>query len=287
MTGYKPKKQPFPIQDSKLDTESQVIMKTNLPVKLLSILLLVCISTAFKQDVPPRLRLFLLIGQSNMAGRGAVEADDQTEDPRIWMLTKDLTWVPARDPLHFDKPAVVGVGPGRAFARQVAATNPQMNIGLIPCAVGGSGIDVWQPGAYYEPTKSHPYDDALARAKKALEQGQLAGILWHQGESDSQPDKVAVYEQKLTAFINRLRVDLNAQSVPFIVGTLGDFYVAKHPVAGQVNAILRRLPATLRHVYCASATGLTDKGDSTHFDSASARALGSRYAAAYVQATKK
>ncbi|WP_332368323.1 hypothetical protein [Spirosoma telluris] len=27
------------------------------------------ITLAFKQDIPPRLKLFLLIGQSNMAGR--------------------------------------------------------------------------------------------------------------------------------------------------------------------------------------------------------------------------
>jgi Carbohydrate esterase, sialic acid-specific acetylesterase len=261
-------------------------MNTQLPKTLTSLLLLgLCL--AFKQDVPPRLQLFLLIGQSNMAGRGVPEATDQQPHARIWMLTKEQTWVPARDPLHFDKPAVVGVGPGLAFAQKLTNTYPGLNIGLIPCAVGGSGIDVWEPGAYYAPTKSHPYDDAIQRARKALENGQLAGILWHQGESDSQPEKAAVYTQKLTALIKRLRVDLGADTVPFLVGTLGDFYVLKHPAASQINAILTKLPATVPSVYVVSATGLTHKGDTTHFDTSSARTLGRRFADTYLAIPKK
>lgn len=59
--------------------------------------------------------LFLLVSQSNMAGRGEVTADDQRPDPRVLMLDKEGRWVPAVDPMHFDKPAVVGVGLGRTF----------------------------------------------------------------------------------------------------------------------------------------------------------------------------
>lgn len=262
-------------------------MKSQLPLKTFSCLLLLSLCFAFTQDVPPRLQLFLLIGQSNMAGRGVPEAGDRQPHARIWMLTKEQTWVPARDPLHFDKPAVVGVGPGLAFAQKLADTQPTANIGLIPCAVGGSGVDVWEPGAYYSPTKSHPYDDAIQRTKKALENGQLAGILWHQGESDSQPEKVAVYAQKLTALVKRIRADLNAATVPFIVGTLGDFYGQKHPVANQINSILTAMPTTLPNVYVVSASGLTHKGDTTHFDTPSARTLGRRFAETYLAIPKK
>ena len=238
---------------------------------------------AFRQDVPPKLQLFLLIGQSNMAGRGNPEAEDQQTNPRIWMLTKDLNWVAAKNPMHFDKPALVGVGPGLAFAEQLADRYPRMNIGLIPCAVGGSGIDVWKPGAYYEPTTSHPYDDMLLRAKKALGQGQLAGILWHQGESDSSPDKAGMYEEKLTELVQRLRKDLNAPNVPFVVGTLGDFVVNRNPDANTVNEALQRSVSHIPNTYCVLSSGLTDKGDSTHFDAASARTLGRRYADIFIQ----
>ena len=48
--------------------------------------------------------LFLLVGQSNMAGRGKVEPQDTVPIPRVLMLDKQRTWVPAVDPMHFDKP---------------------------------------------------------------------------------------------------------------------------------------------------------------------------------------
>lgn len=251
------------------------------PVSLVSLMLF--ISFAFRQDVPPRLQLFLLIGQSNMAGRGVPEAADQQPQPHVWMLTKALSWVPARDPMHFDKPAVIGVGPGLAFAKRLVEAYPNMNIGLVPCAVGGSGIDDWRPGAYYDPTHSYPYDDALRRARKALENGQLAGFLWHQGESDSEPGKAGVYEQKLTELVQRFRKDLNAPNVPFVVGTLGDFVVNRNPNARTVNEALQRAIQHIPNSYCVVSAGLTDKGDSTHFDTPSARTLGQRYADVFIQ----
>ena len=57
-----------------------------------------------------KFHLFLLVGQSNMAGRGAVTEEDRNPDPRVLMLTRDRAWIPAADPLHFDKPKIAGVG---------------------------------------------------------------------------------------------------------------------------------------------------------------------------------
>lgn len=256
-------------------------MPTNVNLPFIGLILF--LTFAFKQDVPPRLQLFLLIGQSNMAGRGVPEVEDQTTHPRIWMLAKDLNWVPARDPMHFDKPDIVGVGPGLSFAKRLAEAYPNINIGLVPAAVGGSGIDVWKPGAYYEPTKSHPYDDALIRAKKALENGELAGFIWHQGESDSDPEKAIVYEEKLTELVQRFRKDLNAPNVPFAVGTLGDFVVDRDPEAKIVNKALQQAVQHIPNSYCVLSSGLTDKGDSTHFDTSSAHILGQRYADVFIQ----
>ena len=110
-------------------------------------------------QIPPDradFHLFLLVGQSNMAGRGKVEQQDREPHPRILMLNKERTWVPAVDPLHFDKPNIVGVGLGRTFALDYADQHPEATIGLIPCAVGGSPISAWEPGGYHEQTKTHP-----------------------------------------------------------------------------------------------------------------------------------
>ena len=227
-----------------------------------------------------RFHLYVLAGQSNMAGRGTVEAVDKISHPRIWMLNKDGQWVPATDPMHFDKPDMVGVGPGLAFGKAMAEQDTAAFIGLIPAAVGGSPIDSWQPAGYHEQTNSHPYDDALKRVTAAQKTGTLHGILWHQGESDSKPELVSSYQAKLTQLIGRFRQAFNAPNLPVVVGTLGDFYGRKTPVATQINAVLRDLPKHVSGMACVEATGLTDKGDQTHFDAPSARALGKRYAEA-------
>ncbi len=256
-------------------------------IRLIGLLLGLC-ACAGRPGHPPTaglpknkadVHLYLLIGQSNMAGRGAIAAEDTLTHPRVWMLNKASQWVPAKAPLHFDKPAMVGVGPGLAFGKEMAAATPRATIGLIPCAVGGSPVAAWQPGAYYEPTKSHPYDDALRRAREAAGRGTLKGILWHQGESDSRPENIGTYLANLEALIDRLRRDLGAPGVPFVAGELGYFVIPKNPVVAQFNRQIRQLPGRVSRTALVTAEGLTHKGDTLHFDAASARELGKRYAA--------
>lgn len=228
-----------------------------------------------------KFHLYMLAGQSNMAGRGKVEAGEQAPHPRVWMLTKDNKWLPATDPLHFDKPAVVGVGPGLAFARAMAEADTSVVIGLIPCAVGGSPIEAWEPGKYYEPTKSHPYDDAIRRTKEAMQKGSLHGILWHQGESDSDSTLAPVYPEKLKLLVARFRKDLNMPKLPFVAGTIAEFYTDKNPYAKRINEATAALPGQVKYTAFASASGLNENGDQTHFDTPSARELGRRYAAVF------
>lgn len=235
--------------------------------------------------LPPteKFHLFLLIGQSNMAGRGKVEEQDKTPHPRVWMFNKAGEWVPAVDPLHFDKP-VAGTGLGKTFGIQVAEANREIAVGLIPCAVGGSPIDAWRPGAFYEPTMSHPWDDAIGRAKLAMKYGVLKGILWHQGESDSTDALVAGYEKKLHDLIARLRRELGAPEVPFLVGQLGRFPDQPWDAARTlVDKAHQDLPAKIPHTAFVSSSGLYHQGDKVHFDAASYRELGRRYAEAYLK----
>ena len=230
----------------------------------------------------PAFRIYLLAGQSNMAGRGVVGEEDRGVHPRVWALDRMARWVPAREPLHFDKPTIVGVGPGFAFGKAVAERYPDDQVGLVPCAVGGSLIRSWVPGGYWEQTKSHPYDDAIARTRKALERGVLSGILWHQGESDSNEQEAGLYHDRLVDLIRRLRTDLDAPEAPFIVATLGDFVVARNPWAERVNHVLRGLLDVVPWTACVEVEGLGHGGDDLHFDAASARTLGHRYAEAII-----
>lgn len=231
--------------------------------------------------------LYLLVGQSNMAGRGTVEAEDKTPHPRVLMLSKTGDWVPAVDPMHFDKPAA-GVGLGKTFGSLIAEANPGVTIGLIPCAVGGSPIDSWKPGEFYPPTKSHPWDDAMKRAAIAMQSGTLKGILWHQGESDSTDALAPGYEAKLHDLIARFRKELNAPAVPFVAGQMGVFADAPWNAAKKsVDATHRALPSKVRHTAFVSAEGLHHRGDKVHFDSPSYRELGKRYAEAFLKAPQR
>ncbi len=230
-----------------------------------------------------RFHLFLLIGQSNMAGRGTVTPDDTNAPPRVLMLSREGRWTPARDPLHFDKP-VAGVGLGRSFGIAVAAADPGVTVGLIPAAVGGSPIDSWRPGQFYEPTQSHPWDDALERVRQAMKAGTLKGILWHQGESDATPELAPVYAAKLQDLIARIRHELQAPDVPFLIGQLGQFPDSPWTEATrQVDRAHQDLCRQIRHTAFVSSAGLSHNGDRIHFDAPAYREFGRRYAKAYLQ----
>lgn len=241
----------------------------------LTIFLLLCSLQAFTQQADSNFHLYLLIGQSNMAGRGAVDEESKQVNPQILMLDSFNHWVPATDPIHFDKPSA-GVGPAISFAKNILGDNRKIKIGLIPCAWGGSPIKVWEPGAAY--LNAHPYDDALTRTKLAMQTGVLKGILWHQGESDNDSARATVYLQKLKVLVNRLRTDLQNPRLPFVAGEIG--YFNKTNI---INAVIDQLPGEVKYTAVVAANGLADKGDKLHFDTPSAREMGKRYAAAMLQ----
>ena len=242
-------------------------------------ILLLAFWPAFGQQ-PKNLQLFLLIGQSNMAGRGEIGPEERKPVSDIWVQAQDLSWKPALDPLHYDKPAIVGVGIGRSFAQAVAAAHPGVSIGVIPAAFGGSALDEWQPG-------SRHYTEAVRRTRAALRHGQLAGILWHQGEADSGSEALAnSYASRFQKVIRQLRTDLAAPRAPLVVGELGRFFLARPngaQYAGVVVEQLRSIPDLIPRAAFVSTEGLTDKCDTTHFDTRSLHELGRRYAAAFLR----
>ncbi len=218
--------------------------------------------------------IFLLIGQSNMAGRGALEEVPPIEHHNIFMF-RDGAWQQARDPLHDDGPRA-GVGPGMSFAAELVERDPDTGVGLVPCAVGGTPLSRWEPGADL-------YENAIATVRPALSEGRLRAFLWHQGESDARDESLsASYGERLTATISAFRQELSAASAPFITGelvrSLKDEFVGHATVNGALDKLAETLPA------CAfvSSQGLADSGDFVHFDSASLREFGRRYAQSYL-----
>ena len=256
------------------------------PVKSLSccLLTLLTIIYAVAQSKPnPRFELYILIGQSNMAGRGPLTDELKAQgNDSLFSLNKEKEWVPARHPLHFDKPAITGAGPGVAFGIAMAKAKPGVRIGLIPCAVGGTPIEHWVPGAYDSATNTHPYDDAVVRILFAMKTGVIKGVIWHQGEANSQPVAAQKYLGQLSALITRIRALVGNPQLPFVAGELGRFLKTSE----NINQQLVLLPAQIPYTAVASSEGLTDKGDQLHFDSPSATELGKRYAAKMIALQK-
>jgi hypothetical protein len=190
--------------------------------------------------------------------------------------------------LHFDKP-VAGTGLGLTFGQIMVQKNKNITVGLVPAAVGGTAISRWAPGAYDLATHTYPYDDAVKRAKLALASGTLKGILWHQGESDSQDSLTAKYTQRFEVLLNNLQRDLSVDisGIPVLVGELGEFYTADKPAAKDINRSLKDLANNHANIEWVSTAGLTHGGDQVHFSAASQRILGQRYAEKMLALQKK
>ena len=66
--------------------------------------------------------------------------------------------------------------------------------------------------------------------------------------------------------------------MPFIAGELGLLNEKTKKASEKFNTMLHGMTTSIKNYDCASAAGLKDRGDNLHFDSASARELGKRYA---------
>jgi hypothetical protein len=166
-----------------------------------------------------------------------------------------------------------------SFADKYSTDHPDVEVGVIPCADGGTCLDQWQEGSLL-------FDNAVNCAKLAQRTSHLVAILWHQGESDCREDRYLCYLEKITKIMNALRRELNAQNVPLIVGGLGDFLKDRieHPNLVNypfVNEALEKFAQATPHTAFASAKGLSANSDNLHFNSKSLLEFGLRYYEAF------
>jgi hypothetical protein len=242
------------------------------------------------------MQLILLAGQSNMAGRAEPTAADRVPHPRIFMLDREGHWRPAVDPMHFDKPGLAGVGPGRSFALELAARDTTAVIGLVPTAVGATSIDAWEPGASDTAGKrpgasagatgTHPFDDAVRRIRIARASGTFVAILWAQGETDGDGGgpNVTEYELRLRQLIGRLRAETGAPDAPFLIGGISHFAGGPWPSGrATVDSVQQQVALSMPKVAYVPSSGLTDRGDHGHFSRASAIEFGRRFADTFAE----
>ena len=218
---------------------------------------------------------FLLIGQSNMAGRGIVTEVAPIINENV-VSFKSGQWVTAAEPLHNDKPELAGIGPGVSFADYLQKKYDK-TIGLIPCAFGGTAIMEWQK-------EGSLYTNAVEQTREAILTSKLKGILWHQGESDTHTlSDAQLYKGRFETFIADLLNDIGNLNIPIIIGQLGEFLKdnTTHQNFDIVNKSLLEITSTKASYGFVTTEGLKHRGDLLHFDSVSQRALGIRYAKSY------
>jgi hypothetical protein len=209
--------------------------------------------------------IYLLIGQSNMAGRAAYSEEDTKAIPNAFLFDDKDNWQEATNPLNRYSTIrkdlkVQRMGPGYSFAQIMASKGNNITIGLVVNAKGGTRIAQWEKGTDF-------FNDAVSRTKKAMKTGTLKGILWHQGEADQ---KNKAYIEQLSKLVTDFREALGQSELPFVAGEIRES-------GEEINKQINELTQKLKNTGVASSKDLKTF-DGTHFDVASAKILGSRFA---------
>ena len=230
--------------------------------------------------------VFLLIGQSNMAGRGTMLPEDRTETlENVWLLNEEGEAVEAHNPLNQYSTVRKGlsmqqINPGYSFSKKIAKETGRKVL-LVVNALGGSSIGMWEKTAGYITDeqsigygKLKLYDEAVRRTKQAMEMGELKAILWHQGEANSSnPDS---YKPVLTKFVSDLRTDLGTPDVPFICGELAYWRSSSAGFNEMIRTVSSFVPNS-DWVSAEDAGMLKDETD-PHFSRDGQILIGERYA---------
>lgn len=237
--------------------------------------------------------VFLLIGQSNMAGRGEILPSDREPVDGVFLLNDKGVPVPASVPFNIWSTVrkgrrLQGYNPGPAFAQTVHARTGR-KILLVVNARGETSIQDWKRGAapriydkkygddqenWGKPIPSL-FEEAVRRTRQAMVYGELKGILWHQGEADSFKETAIHYRDDLKAFVSELRDSLGVgKRVPFVVGQV----LPAFKRADVINAELAIVGSSIPGAYCIPSKGCPGKPDNTHFTREGQRTMGERYA---------
>ena len=231
-----------------------------------------------------KLWVFVMAGQSNMAGRGLVEPEDTIANPRIIALNNKGEWIKAKEPLHLYQPKLTGLDMGISFASELLKkVDKDVAIALVPIAMGGSSIDYWLNDKEFHGVNL--LTNLEKKVQLALDKGSLKGILWHQGESDAFLEKIPGYEDKLEILFQFFRSYSEKESLPIVCGELGSFSPDKERniLWGMINRKIEEVAHQDPNLILVRTGDLKAKSDNVHFNAQSQRTLGIRYAKAYLQ----
>ena len=245
----------------------------------------------------PNFHIYLCFGQSNMEGNARPEAQDYENVPERFqvMAAVDMTdparkrgeWYTATPPLCRQG---TGLTPADYFGRAMCEKLPDVKIGVVHVAVGGTSIKGFMEEmcedyiageadwfrSYMKSYDNNPFRRLVETAKKAQQFGVVKGILMHQGETDTgNPQWASMVKTVYERILDEL--NLSASNVPLLAGEV--VRTENGGVCGGHNTAVDALPNTIPTAHVISSEGLDHGGDNLHFTAASYRTLGKRYAA--------
>ena len=234
------------------------------------------------ENIPERhnLWVFILAGQSNMAGRGLVEPQDTIPSERIFTISKEGEIIIAKEPLHFYEPSLTGLDCGLSFGRNIIEQVPDsISVLLIPTAVGGSSISQWLGDSIHRNVQL--LTNFKQKVNLGKKYGEIKGILWHQGESDANNNDIPLYKNRLTELIVKFREIIGNENLPVLIGFLGSFS-DNNENWQRINEQIRLYASTDSNTIIINTSDLSEKGDKIHFNSVGQRILGQRFAKEFI-----
>ena len=242
---------------------------------------------------PAPVQVYLLGGQSNMDGYSYVTG----LPPSLQLSQDDVTIYWSGRPAWTGlAPSSYGTlyygveyfGPEVTFGRTIADARPDHTIALIKHAIGGTDLaECWYPGLdASDPLMGACYAGWLSTVQDGLaelEDYEIAGMIWMQGESDAYTEAFAdAYAENLRSLIDRVREDVSSDEMPFAMGIID---CINCPYRETVRAAQVEVAAESALISAVETEDLPQNYDYIHFDASGMRTLGERLAGALLGTT--
>ena len=251
-------------------------------------LLLLCALLHHAHSADKPLKVFVLIGQSNMVGKRCLSSElpaalQQPQKQVLYFANKKSDWQAIKPGLT----EKTGHGPEISFGFYLQQLIDE-DIGIIKLSKGGTNLHTqWSPT-----DKKSLYARTLARCQEAASTRAVcfAGIVWVQGGADAKTkDMAEAYLENYTAFVDAWRKDLKNPDLAVVCGRCGTTteekaYRAKKPFIDIVRQAQDTLP--YKKYICVDLDDISVSSDHVHFDTKGMAETGKRYAQAMAQLLK-
>ena len=230
-------------------------MKHTIARRMLTAITFLTLTTSMlqAQDAKP-VRLFILSGQSNMAGLKPEE-----------VFTPTVTKAFPADEVMVIKDAV----PGKPILRWLKPDTTAASTGKQ-----ASGGDL--------------YDQLMSKVQPAIEGKTIKTVVlvWMQGESDGQNNLGNVYSEKLHALIKQFRDTLKRSDMGVVLGRISDHFLGQ-PSWDAVRKAQETASNTDPLVTWVDTDDLNGEGNGMHYTKDGYRILGERFAAKAIEMAKQ